>query len=81
MQHQFNILNDFQSITLVEMERVKLMNRTDTKFAFSVDELTNFLNQIKHNYSVLEIMKVFTLMMTNFHSSKTTIMEKLIDLK
>ena len=34
-----NLNKNFESITLSEMDNVKLMNRTDTKFAFSVKYL------------------------------------------
>lgn len=37
------------------MDRVKLQNRTDTKFVFEVKLLPLILNDIKENYSLLEI--------------------------
>lgn len=55
MQHLLNILNNFHPITLEEMDRVKLMNRTDTKFAFTSEQLENILPEIESHYSVLEI--------------------------
>lgn len=51
------ILDDFDPITLLEMDRVKLMNRVDTKFAFSIKEFITFLPELKENYKVLEITK------------------------
>jgi hypothetical protein len=37
------------------MDSVKLMNRTDTKFAFSSDNLMSVLNSVKDAYRILEI--------------------------
>ena len=48
-------LKDFEPISLVEMDRVKLMNRVDTKFAFSVTEFMTFLPHLADQYSILEI--------------------------
>jgi hypothetical protein len=50
-----HILNQFESITLGEMENVKLMNRTDTKFIFSVKQFESILGEINKHYRVLEI--------------------------
>jgi hypothetical protein len=49
------ILQKFDPISLEEMDRVKLMNRTDTKFVFRYDQLPEILSEIKENYFVLEI--------------------------
>lgn len=48
-------LKDFDPISLLEMDRVKLMNRVDTKFAFSVTEFMKFLPHLTDQYSILEI--------------------------
>ena len=37
------------------MDNVKLMNRTDTKFAFSVNYLPEILSRMRNFYKVLEI--------------------------
>jgi hypothetical protein len=50
-----NIINQLDPISLEEMDRVKLQNRTDTKFVFNVDLLPLILNDIKAYYSILEI--------------------------
>lgn len=50
-----NILKDFSPISLTEMDRVKLLNRTDTKFIFNVNLLPQILNEVKDKYAVLEI--------------------------
>ncbi|MBA3704505.1 MAG: polyphosphate polymerase domain-containing protein [Bacteroidetes bacterium] len=55
MQTIKNILNDFAHITLKEMDSVKLMDRTDTKFVFNIIQLPKFLEQLKENYSVLDV--------------------------
>lgn len=49
------ILNEFEPITLKEMDSVKLMDRTDTKFIFKFDQLPEFLNQLKNDYRVLDV--------------------------
>jgi hypothetical protein len=48
-------LKDFEPISLLEMDRVKLMNRVDTKFAFSMSEFIDFLPVLANHYSILEI--------------------------
>lgn len=49
------ILNTFTPITLAEMDSVKLMDRTDTKFLFPVNSLHAILNEIKDQYRILEV--------------------------
>ncbi|MFM2037367.1 MAG: hypothetical protein RL432_306 [Bacteroidota bacterium] len=48
-------LSQFQCITLEEMDRVKLMNRIDTKFAFGKNTLNQILTLLTEDYFVLEI--------------------------
>ena len=55
MNNLSNIVNDFTSISLNEMDGVKLMNRTDTKFAFKADKLPFLLKNIMSYYRVLSI--------------------------
>jgi hypothetical protein len=50
-----NILVDFEPISLLEMDRVKLMNRIDTKFAFSKTQLIQILPDLAENYKILQI--------------------------
>ena len=52
-----NAISDFSPITLKEMDRVKLMNRTDTKFAFRIDQLEPLLKKMQAYYKVLEVNK------------------------
>lgn len=49
------ILNQFQPITLSEMDGVKLMDRTDTKYTFNIHQLENILNEAKEFYKVLDV--------------------------
>ena len=49
------ITSEFIKITLDEMDEVKLMNRVDTKFAFSFSQLESILTAIKDSYKILEI--------------------------
>lgn len=49
------ILQQFESIDLAEMERVKLMNRTDSKFTFTVSQFDLIMKEISSNYRVLEV--------------------------
>lgn len=56
LKQQFvNILNTFEPITLGEMDSVKLMNRVDTKFAFSASDLKRLLPELIEGYKVFEI--------------------------
>ncbi len=54
--HQINhTLSLFKTITLEEMDSVKLMDRTDTKFTFNIKQLPEVLQLVKDDYRVLEI--------------------------
>jgi hypothetical protein len=48
-------LNTLSPISLKEMDRVKLQNRTDTKFVFNANILPSILKEISPFYSILEI--------------------------
>lgn len=50
-----DILSQFKPISLKEMDGVKLMNRSDTKFVFGTKELLKVLPLLKDYYSILEI--------------------------
>ncbi len=50
-----DILNDFQKISLQEMDGVKLMNRTDTKYVLNNDVLPHIFQRINKHYNILEI--------------------------
>lgn len=45
----------FEPILLEQMDQVKLMNRTDTKYWFHVDKLQDLLNDVKDDYYLLHI--------------------------
>ena len=55
MENLKNILNDFAPISLSEMDSVKLMDRTDTKYVFNLTQLPMFLDQLKKDYRILDI--------------------------
>ncbi len=50
-----NILQRFQPISIQEMDSVRLMNRTDTKFLVSRLELDELLHGLSDRYRVLEV--------------------------
>lgn len=49
------ILQHYTPITLAEMDAVKLMDRTDTKFVFAAAQLPTILEQLKEEFRVLEV--------------------------
>lgn len=55
MDHLNTILQTFSSISLTEMDSVKLMNRSDTKFIFRRELLPDILELVKEDYFVLEV--------------------------
>ena len=50
-----NILNDLQTLSLDELDKVKHLDRKDTKFVFNQNQLPSLLEQIKPYYRILEI--------------------------
>ncbi len=55
MEDLKNRLLGFTPITLEEMDNVKLMNRTDTKYVFKFSQLPILLDQLKNEYHILDI--------------------------
>ena len=55
MKTILQIAETFSPITLEQMDGVKLMNRIDTKFAFSVSELKDLLPSLQEHYRILQI--------------------------
>lgn len=55
MLNPVEVLNQFNPINLAEMDSVKLMERTDTKYVFSIQQLFFILEKLKENYLVLDI--------------------------
>ena len=55
LEKNFMITDFFDPIQLEEMEKVKLMNRTDRKYWFHFDFLPELLQTIKHDYYILNI--------------------------
>lgn len=50
-----DILLPFNKVTLADLDKVKLMNRTDQKFCMHIDQLPSVLEALKTHYSILEI--------------------------
>ncbi|MFL5752258.1 MAG: polyphosphate polymerase domain-containing protein [Bacteroidia bacterium] len=50
-----DILGKFEGIGLREMDKVKLMDRTDTKYTFSLKQLSEILEEAQPFYRVLEV--------------------------
>lgn len=55
MRKYRDLIKDFDPITLDEMDEVKLMSRTDTKFAFSSSKLPDLLLRMLPFYRILNI--------------------------
>lgn len=55
MNHIQSILNDFDPISLKEMDSVSLMDRMDSKYVFREAELNAFLIPLKASYRVLDV--------------------------
>lgn len=53
-----NLLNAFEPISLSEMDNVKLMNRVDTKFIFSRENLLEILPSLSEHYRILKIKDI-----------------------
>ncbi len=54
-QHLDNTINDFDPIHLDEMDGTKLMNRVDTKFVITLQQLSEILPELQKHYRILEI--------------------------
>ncbi|MBN1927854.1 MAG: polyphosphate polymerase domain-containing protein [Prolixibacteraceae bacterium] len=50
-----NIIDGFSPISLDEMDRVRLMRRTDTKFIFDIEKLPLLLKKVLPHYFMVEI--------------------------
>jgi hypothetical protein len=50
------IIQPFEPISLVEMDSVQLMNRTDTKFVIDRNVFNQLLPELKKHYKALEIL-------------------------
>lgn len=55
MQEIADILSKFSPIAIAQMDEVKLLNRTDTKYILSVEQLENILPQLTKDYTCLEV--------------------------
>ena len=55
MQQIQEILDTFESVSLQDLDTVKLQNRIDTKYMLTIQELEQVLREIQKNQKVLEI--------------------------
>lgn len=51
-----DIIKQFNHITLVDLDKVKLQNRVDKKYEFQLSQLENLLELLKSEYDVEEII-------------------------
>ena len=51
-------INEFEAISLGEMDKVALMNRTDTKFLLKIEHLAPILSEIQGDYYCLAVNDV-----------------------
>lgn len=58
MQFVNTLLSVFNPISLAEMDSVKLLDRTDTKFTFNSSRLPEIVHSLKDHYRVLEIENI-----------------------
>ncbi|XOV68348.1 MAG: polyphosphate polymerase domain-containing protein [Fluviicola sp.] len=54
-QHLDNIINAFEPIHLEEMSATELMNRVDTKFVITLNQLLLVLPELQRHYKILEV--------------------------
>ena len=47
-----DLINSFPPISLEQMSGVKLMNRTDTKFVTTMENLRQLLEMARHDYYI-----------------------------
>jgi len=50
-----NLLNHFQTVSLDDLDRVRLLDRQDTKFVFNQNALAHILEKLNPFYRILEI--------------------------
>ena len=50
-----SIIQSFEPVSLQDIDSVKLMNRMDTKFLFSIDKLPGILETLISDYFILEV--------------------------
>jgi len=50
-----HLLEDLQTLSLIELDKVKLLDRKDTKFVFNQNQLPLILEKIKPFYRILDI--------------------------
>lgn len=58
MNHWEQLLEEFDAISLSDLESVKLLDRMDTKFVFRIELLPEILHAMAKKYRVLEIDRI-----------------------
>ena len=58
MKHIKKIIDTFEPISLAEMDEVKLLDRTDTKYMFNIKALPDILMRASEHYRVLDINNI-----------------------
>ena len=51
----FDKINDYQTVSLTEIEAIRLMNRTDTKYIVATETIARLLEELSDDYLALEI--------------------------
>jgi len=66
------LIKDYQTLSLIELDKVQLLNRQDTKFVFNQGYLPLILKRIKPFYNILDIRneRVFTYKTSYFDTDK-----------
>ncbi len=54
-QNILNALNEFDPVSLNDLNQLKLMNRVDSKFVFPISKLVSLIKMVSKSYQVLEI--------------------------
>jgi hypothetical protein len=60
----YNSLTKLKPVRLAAMDCVRFMNRTDTKYVFSINKLADLIHNLNGKYKVLEIEKLKTQLYT-----------------
>ena len=55
MNHIKEIIKQFGKVSLSDLDKVELMNRTDLKFCFHISLAPAIFEALKNHYSALEI--------------------------
>lgn len=59
MNNFYDLFTEFNTISLSEMDNVKLLDRTDTKFIFHKKRLPEIIKSMQNDYKILTIQNLF----------------------